>query len=79
MKKHIATVKEVLNVYSSLGFQGLVIYFNNPELIVYEDSWTYKIKNLIDKKMWKSTSMEIEFLITKFKNYDEKNDNEKSN
>jgi len=75
--KKVATVKEILNVYSSLGFQGLIVYFDNQELEVYENSWAFKIKNLIDKKMWKSVSMEIEFLITKFKNYEETNNEEK--
>ena len=75
--KKVASVKEILNVYSSLGFRGLIVYFDNPELEVYENSWAFKIKNCVDKKLWKSVSMEIEFLITKFKNYEE-TDNEKN-
>ena len=69
--KKVAKVKEILNVYSSLGYQGLIIYFDNPELEIVENSWAFKIKNLIGKKMWISLSAEIEFLITKFRNYEE--------
>lgn len=73
--KKVAKVIEILNVYSSLGYQGVKIYFDNPELEIIENSWVFKIKNLIDKNMWISASMEIELLITKFKNYEEYDEN----
>ena len=73
--KEIATVKKVIKTYLTFGIIGVEDYLNNANVEVFKNSWVSKIKDNLNKKLCASVSMEIEFLITKFKNYDEFDEN----
>lgn len=55
-----ATVKEVISIWEKGGIPALKIFLN--EVMVFENTWTDKIKNLIEKGHIKSVNEEIELI-----------------
>lgn len=55
-----ATVREVISVWEKGGIPALKFFLN--EVIVFEDTWVYKIKKLIEKDHIKSVDEEIKLI-----------------
>ena len=72
--KQVATVKKVIKLYISFGIYEVKNFLNDDNIIVFKDSWASKIKDDLNKNLWISVSTEIEFLMTKFRNYEEADD-----
>ena len=58
-------VLDIIKVYSKSNIFGVELYLKNKDLT--ENTWVYKIKQLIDKQLYQSAIMEIELVAYKFK------------
>lgn len=58
MKRH-SRVKDIVSVYRSGGMDAVVKYVTDENIIITEDTWEYKIKKLIEQKLFASTEAEI--------------------
>lgn len=55
-----ATVKEIISVWEKGGTSAVKAFLN--EVIVFENTWAEKIKNLLEKGHIKSVNEEIEII-----------------
>jgi len=58
-------VLDIIKVYSKSNIFGVELYLKDKDLT--ENTWVYKIRQLIDKQLYQSAIMEIELVAYKFK------------
>lgn len=64
--KH-ARVKDVLIAYQTGGMVQVARYLSDPELKIEENTWEWKMKNLLESHNWRSMEAEIASLLFTFK------------
>lgn len=60
MEKSKISVKKIVDTWENGGIPALKILFS--ESIVFEDTWAFKIQNLIEEGHIKSANKEIELI-----------------
>lgn len=66
MAKH-ARVKDILETYETKGMAGVDMYLSDKDLILDPDTWTGKMKKLLDSKKFTSMEAEIASILFTFK------------
>ncbi len=66
MSKH-ARVKEILEAYSTKGMVAVARYLSDEDLIIEPDTWSAKMKRLLDSQNWTSMEAEIASILFTFK------------
>lgn len=62
-----ARVKDVLIAYQTGGMVQVARYLSDPELDIKENTWEWKMKNLLESHNWRSMEAEIASLLFTFK------------
>jgi hypothetical protein len=66
MSKH-ARVKDILEAYSIKGMEAVAKYLSDEDLILEPDTWSGKMKKLLDSKNYGSMEAEIASILFTFK------------
>ena len=64
--KH-ARVKDILISYQTGGMVQVARYLSDPDLKIEENTWEWKMKNLLESENWRSMEAEIASLLFTFK------------
>jgi len=62
-----ARVKDILISYQVGGMVQVARYLSDPELKIEENTWEWKMKNLLESNNWRSMEAEIASLLFTFK------------
>jgi len=60
MNQQIATVKKIVDIWEKGGIQAVKIFLSDSK--IYEQSWSEKIKKLLDQNLIKTAEAEIELV-----------------
>jgi hypothetical protein len=66
MKNH-ARVKDLLITYEKTSLPGVILYLEDKDLIIDDNTWIKKIKDLLTNKNYESAEAEIASLLHTFK------------
>lgn len=62
-----ARVKDILEAYSIKGMAAVARYLSDEDLIIEPDTWSAKMKRLLDSQNWMSMEAEIASMLFTFK------------
>ena len=65
METNYATVKSTISKYIDSGIQGLKQYLNDPNTQIYEGTYPFIIKNLLDRNLNLSVEIELKSIMLK--------------
>lgn len=61
-----ARVKDIIKIYLSGGLNAVKKYLFDTDLKIFENSWCYKIKRLLELNRFISAEEEIKLIASKF-------------